>query len=95
MMSGSLAMMKSRQAWSMSRSLSNECTSAPLIGAQDLRVKMFLTQGVSLPCIVTQFAIWITGSSSGIGNCPFLPWHSMSKLRIRSGPTFDHCIHNE
>ena len=38
-------------------------------------------------CLITMFAIWMTGSLSGSGKTPFLPAHSMSKLRILKGAT--------
>ena len=34
---------------------------------------------------MTMLAICMTGSCCGSGNTPFLPAHSMSKLRIRAG----------
>lgn len=42
------------------------------------------------PCILTTDAIWITGSTSGSGNTPFRPAHSISKLRTRNGAISDH-----
>lgn len=36
------------------------------------------------------FAIWMTGSMFGSGNIPFLPAHSISKLRTRKGAMWDH-----
>ncbi len=41
-------------------------------------------------CLITILAIWMTGSFSGSGNIPFLPAHSMSKLRILKGAMSDH-----
>ena len=41
------------------------------------------------PWRVTILAIWITGSVCASGKIPFLPAHSMSKLRIRSGAILD------
>ena len=38
---------------------------------------------------VIMFAIWMTGSCSGSGKCPFRPAHSMSNERIRNGASFD------
>ena len=35
-------------------------------------------------------AIWMTGSWLASGKIPFLPAHSISKLRIRSGAILDH-----
>mmetsp|Transcript_34757 Transcript_34757/g.82380 ORF Transcript_34757/g.82380 Transcript_34757/m.82380 type:complete len:221 (+) Transcript_34757:2231-2893(+) len=90
MMSGSLAMTKSRHACSIAFSSSNECTSAPEIGAQVLRVKMFLTMGFFEPWTETQLAIWMTGSFSGSGKCPLRPAHSISKERVRSGAILPH-----
>ena len=59
--------------------------SQPTTGAHVLSVKTFLMKGSFSPCIITIFAIWITGSLSGSGNIPFLPAHSISKLSILSG----------
>lgn len=42
------------------------------------------------PCLVTMFAIWITGSTSASGKIPLRPAHSISKLRILSGASVDH-----
>lgn len=36
------------------------------------------------------FAIWMTGSTDASGKTPFLPAHSISKLRIRKGAIFAH-----
>lgn len=40
------------------------------------------------PFCVTMLAIWITGSISASGKMPFLPAHSISKLRMRRGAIF-------
>lgn len=56
--------------WSSFLSSSKERTWEPIIGAQFLRVNTFRMKGSFSPCRITMFAIWMTGSISGLGNIP-------------------------
>ena len=61
------------------------------MGAQLLSVNTQRSSGESMAREVDrQQATWMTGSISGLGKCPFLPAHSMSRLSSRSGATFSH-----
>lgn len=86
-------------------SLLLEITWAPTMFEHSPKVKTFLTNGLDSPCLVTKFAIWITGSWEASGKTPFLPAHSISnsiliiiqriphnipKLRTRKGALLLH-----
>ena len=89
--SGSASRKKRRKAISSSGSVAQGTTCAPTMGAQLLRVNTTRTNGSSmLRLVLMQQAIWMTGSSSGLGKWPLRPAHSMSNDIRRSGATLIH-----
>mmetsp|Transcript_22779 Transcript_22779/g.77027 ORF Transcript_22779/g.77027 Transcript_22779/m.77027 type:complete len:288 (-) Transcript_22779:652-1515(-) len=90
MMSGSTALTKEAHFSSMSFSVAEVTTSAPLMGRQPLSVKMASTTLLARPCSCTTHEIWITGSCSASGKWPLRPAHSMSNAKMRIGASLDH-----